>query len=317
MHKKNKAVTLYSRRLENITHEFPDIIKEVKNNIKAKDCVIEGECVAIDDGGNLLPFHVLMQRKRKYGVEEYVKKVPVCFYVFDILSLNSRSCIYKPYPERRKILEKITCETKHLQLSKRVVSAKLDDVEEFFNMTLQRGGEGIVAKSCADDSIYTPGKRGWRWIKWKREYAEEMADTFDLVVIGAFMGRGRRSGVYGALLCASYNSAEDKFETLCKLGSGFTDKQLQELPKKFKKYVLKKKPARVIVSKTLSPDVWFEPAIVVEVIGAELTRSSIHTSAMKDNKGLALRFPRFLRCRADKKPEQATTSKETEQLAKK
>lgn len=311
-HKQGKKITLYSRRLENITSEFPDITAQITKNVKAKNCIIEGECVAIDARGNLLPFQVVMQRKRKYDIEAYIKKVPVCFYVFDVLNINGMSYINKAYPARRALLTNIIQETKQLKLAKQIVSTNLDDIEEFFNKTIERGGEGIIAKSCAAESFYTPGKRGWLWIKWKREYATKIADTFDLVVIGAFKGKGKRSGMYGALLCAVYNNKQDQFETLCKLGSGFTDEQLKELPKKIKKYEAKTKPARVIVHKNLEPDVWFTPAIVVEVIGAEITDSPIHTAG----KGLALRFPRFLRYRLDKKPEQATTTKEIAMMVK-
>ncbi len=311
-HKKSKKIILYSRRLENITREFPDIVEEVLKNVRAKNCIIEGECVAVDEKGKLLPFQVVMQRKRKHNVTEYVKKVPVCFYVFDVLNINGTSCLNKPYPERRKTLKKIIRETKKLQLAKQIVSNNLDDIEEFFNKTIERGGEGIIAKSCADDSFYTPGKRGWLWIKWKREYTKKMTDTFDLVIIGAYHGRGKRSGSYGALLCAVYNKTKDRFETLCKLGSGFTDEQLKEMPAKFKKYQTNKKPARVTINKNLEPDFWFEPAIVVEIVGAEITKSPIHTAG----KGLALRFPRFLRYRTDKKPEHATTVKEIEKMSR-
>lgn len=315
-HKNGSRIVLYSRKLENITLEFPEIVDEIKKNVRAKKCIIEGECVAVDTRGNLLPFQVLMQRKRKYDVEKYVQKVPVCFYVFDILDFNGKSLINESYPVRRALIEKIVSQTKKLQLAKRVVSENLDDIEDFFNATIERGGEGIIAKSCGKDSIYTPGKRGWLWIKWKREYAKKLADTFDFVVVGAFFGRGKRGGTYGALLCAAYNPVKDVFETVCKLGSGFSDAELAQLPKNFKNYVVKTKPARVVVNKSLFPDVWFEPKIVVEVIGAELTRSPIHTSAIKDGKGLALRFPRFVRFRGEKSAEQATTDKELLGIAK-
>ncbi len=311
VHKKGNKITLYSRRLEDITLEFPEIVNEIKKNIKAKNCIIEGECVAVDEKGNLLPFQIVMQRKRKYDILEYIKKVPVCFYVFDILNLNGKSCINKTYPKRRALIERLIKETNKIQLAKRIVSFDLDDIEEFFNKTIERGGEGIIAKSCAKDSVYTPGKRGWLWIKWKKDYVKKIADTFDFVVVGAFFGRGKRAGSYGALLCAAYNPTKDIFETVCKLGCGFTDVQLLELLKIFKKHEVKTKPARVIVNKILEPDVWIEPAIVVEVLGAELTKSPSHTA------GLALRFPRFIRYRQDKKPEQATTNKELIAMTKK
>ncbi|MBW2980157.1 ATP-dependent DNA ligase [Candidatus Woesearchaeota archaeon] len=307
---KGKLV-LFSRRMEDITNQFPDVCKQIKANLKAKEFVVEGEAVAIDEKGNLLPFQRLMQRRRKYDVEAYVKKIPVCIYLFDLLYLNSRSYIREDYPKRHKALEKIAKkETKNLQIAKRIVCDDIECIEEFFNKSLQRGCEGIIAKSTAGDSVYKTGMRGWLWIKWKREYSTELADTFDLVVVGAFAGRGRRAGTYGALLCAAYNKKTDSFETVCKLGSGFTDEHLAKLPKRFKKYLMNKKPARAVINKAMKPDYWFEPKIVVEVLGAELTRSPIHSCSEKQGKGLALRFPRFKRYREDKKPEQATTTKE-------
>ena len=137
-----------------------------------------------------------------------------------------------------------------------------------------------------------------------------MVDTFDLVVLGADHGKGKRSGTYGALLCAAYNHKEDRFETLCKLGTGLTDQLLEELPKKLAKYKVERKPVRVKVKKEMEPEVWFEPKLVLEVFGAEITKSPFHTCAL----GLALRFPRFIRFREDKKAEQATTSKEVEEM---
>ena len=141
----------------------------------------------------------------------------------------------------------------------------------------------------------------------KKDYVQEMTDTLDLVIVGAYFGKGRRSGSYGALLCACYDSVKDEFLTVCKLGTGLTDEMLEELPKKLNKYKLAKNSARVVVKREMEPDVWFTPELVVEVLGAEITKSPFHTA------GLALRFPRFVRLR-DKKAEQATTKKELESM---
>lgn len=310
-HKIKDKIILFSRRLDDITDQFPDIVEQIKKCVKAKSFVIEGEVVPIDKKGNLLPFQVLMQRRRKYKIAEYIKKIPVSFRLFDLLYLNGKTYLHSPYPARHKALERIVKkQTKSLQIAGRTVSEKLDIIEDFFNKFIEKGGEGIIAKSTAKDSIYKAGTRGWLWIKWKREYAKELRETFDLAVVGAFVGKGRRAGTYGALLCAAYNKTKDQFETLCKLGSGFTDKQLAELPKKFNKYKIPHKPARLSIHKDMKPDVFFQPEVVVEVLGAELTRSPIHTCAPAQGKGIALRFPRFIRYRQDKAPEQATTAKE-------
>ncbi len=313
VHKRGNVITLYSRRLENITAQFPDIVSAIQKQVKARDCVLEGEAMPVDKDGNLLPFQVLMSRRRKHGIAEYVKKIPVCLFVFEMLYANGTSLIHDAYPKRYALLQKSVKQNKQIQLALRKVCRTPDEAEEFFNTTVQRGGEGIVVKSLRADSSYQAGMRGWNWVKWKPEYVSGLRDTFDLVIVGAYSGRGRRAGLYGALLCAAYNSTADRFESFCKLGTGFSDKDLAEIPKKFRRYEALHKPARVDVSKAMTPDVWFTPAIVVEVGGAEITKSPNHPCGG----GLALRFPRFLRYRTEKKPEQATTTKEILKMLKK
>ena len=309
IHRKGNALFIYSRRLENITGQYPDVAENVRKSVKAEEFIIEGEGVAVDAEGKLLPFQTVMQRKRKYDIEEYTKKIPVCLFAFDILYLDGKSYMQKPYPERRAALERIIKPNSRVQLAERIVTDNPDEIEEFFFASLARGCEGIIAKSCAEDSVYRAGAREWLWIKWKKDYLERMQDTLDLVAVGAFAGRGRRAGSYGALLCAAYNPKKDAFETVCKLGTGLKDEVLDELPGKFKTLLIPKKAARVISD--MKADYWFEPKIVVEVVGAEVTQSPIHTCARDElGKGLAVRFPRFQNYRANKSPEQATTTAE-------
>jgi DNA ligase-1 len=307
-HKTEGKIVLFSRRMEDVTLQFPDVVECLKKQLRGKDFVVEGEVVAIDEKGKALPFQILMRRRRKYDVEKYVEKIPVCFYLFDLLYLNGKNYLKKPYLERMKALAGIVKKGKNLTLTKMVVTEEVDEIERIFNESLKQGYEGIIAKSTSPESVYQPGTRGWLWIKWKKEYVKGMIDTFDLVIIGAYYGRGRRKGVYGALLCASYDKGKDVFETVCKLGTGLTDEVLAELPKKLKKYSTERKPSRVDVQKIMEPDIWFEPKIVIEIFGAEITKSPFHTCGP----GLALRFPRFIRFREDKKASQATTSKEIE-----
>ena len=309
IHRKGNALFIYSRRLENITGQYPDVAENVRKSVKAEEFIIEGEGVAVDAEGKLLPFQTVMQRKRKYDIEEYTKKIPVCLFAFDILYLDGKSYMQKPYPERRAALERIIKPNSRVQLAERIVTDNPDEIEEFFFTSLARGCEGIIAKSCAEDSVYRAGAREWLWIKWKKDYLERMQDTLDLVAVGAFAGRGRRAGSYGALLCAAYNPKKDAFETVCKLGTGLKDEVLDELPGKFKTLLIPKKATRVISD--MKADYWFEPKIVVEVVGAEVTQSPIHTCARSElGKGLAVRFPRFQNYRANKSPEQATTTAE-------
>jgi DNA ligase-1 len=311
-HKRGNTVTLYSRRLENITAQFPDIVAAIRKGVKARDCVLEGEAMPVDKQGNMLPFQVLMSRRRKHDIAEYVRKIPVCLFVFELLFLNGKSLIRESYPKRYALLQDNIRQSLALKPALRKICKTPGEAEDFFNAAVQRGGEGIVVKSLREHSAYQAGVRGWNWVKWKPEYVKGMRDTFDLVVVGAYRGRGRRAGAYGALLCAAYNDKADRFETFCKLGTGFSDKDLAELPKKLRRFETKSKPARVEVSRLMTPDVWFAPGLVVEVSGAEVTKSPNHTCGT----GLALRFPRFLRHRPEKKPEQAATTKEILKMAK-
>src|SRR3989338_5702704 len=317
IHKNGNNIIIYSRRLENITHQYPDVVGLAKKQIKARQCIVEGECVAVDEKGNIQHFQLLMQRKRKHGIAEYVKKVPVAVYLFDLLYLNEKSYLNADYVKRTSALKNIVKETKGFGLARKIITSDADKIEGFFLKALERGCEGIIAKSISKEAVYKAGARAWLWIKWKKEYSEKLRDTFDLVVVGAYFGRGKRSGVYGALLCAAYNDKKDLFETLCRLGIGFTDNELAEMPKMFAKFKITKKHPRIDTE--MKADVWFEPKVVIEVLGAELTLSPIHSCA-KDflkGKGLALRFPRLVKFRNDKSAEQATTSKEVQDIYRK
>lgn len=304
-------ITLFSRRLEDITSQFPDLVKELAQKVEGKEFVIEGEIIAIDERGNHLPFQTLMQRRRKYDVEKYMKEIPVLVKIFDILYWNEKSYIHEPYKARTQLLAKIVSKSKQVMLADKIITDDITEMDDFFREMLKEKYEGVIVKSLTGE--YQAGTRGWNWIKWKKDYVQEMGDTLDLVIVGAFHGKGKRSGVYGALLCAAYNEKEDMFETVCKLGTGLTDEVLAELPERLAKYKLNHKPARLKVKREMEPDIWFEPTIVVEVLGAELTKSPFHTCGS----GLALRFPRFIQYRENKKAEQATTSKEVEGMANK
>jgi DNA ligase-1 len=170
----------------------------------------------------------------------------------------------------------------------------------------------VICKSLDPSASYQAGARGWQWIKLKRDYRSELTDTLDLAVVGGLAGRGRRAGMYGALLLAVYDQAADRFQTICKCGTGFSDAELAALPERLAPLAREQRPARV--DSRWHADVWFEPTVVVEVLAAEITLSPHHTAAwgvLKPDAGLALRFPRFTgRWRDDKAPEDATTVEE-------
>jgi DNA ligase-1 len=313
IHKESGGVLIFSRRLENITHHYPDVCKLAQEHIKADKAIVEGECVAVNpDTGEMLPFQELMHRRRKYGIEEAMEQYPVALYLFDLLYVNGEDYTLKPLPERRKKLEKIVKLGDRVQLSKAIEADSVEKLERFFEQAVEDGCEGVVAKSIGPESVYQAGARGWLWIKYKRDYKSVLTDTVDLVAVGAFYGRGKRAGTYGALLMAAYDKKNDVFRTVCKVGTGFTDEDLAKLPQMFKDYVIPHRHARV--ESQLEADVWFVPALVFEIVGAEITLSPVHTCAkdkIREGSGLAIRFPRFTgRYRTDKSAEDATTEDE-------
>jgi DNA ligase-1 len=312
-HKKGKEVMLYSRRLESISSQYPDAVELVRDNVKAEEAILEAECVAVDIGtGELLPFQELMHRRRKYGVKEAMAQYPVSLFMFDALYVDGRDLTLDAYPVRRERLETAIKESAQVKAAKQRKTSSVKELEAFFEEAIEDGCEGLMCKSVAKDSVYQAGARGWLWIKYKRDYRSEMTDTVDLVVVGAFHGRGKRAGTYGALLLAAYNKEADVFETVTKLGTGFTDEDLKKLPKILRKHMMLRKHSRV--QSKLDADVWFEPKVVLEVLGAEITLSPIHVCAMnsiRKDSGLAIRFPRFTgNYRTDKAAEDATTSLE-------
>ncbi|RLG73752.1 MAG: ATP-dependent DNA ligase, partial [Thermoprotei archaeon] len=283
------------------------------------EAIVEGEIVCIDpDTGELRPFQELMRRRRKHDIHTAMKEYPVSVFLFDLLYADGVDYTQKPIIERREKLKSIVEESDRFRLAEAIITDNPDEIEEFFLKAIESGCEGIVAKALHQNAIYQAGARGWLWIKYKRDYKSEMMDTVDLVAVGAFYGRGRRAGTYGALLMAAYDPEADVFRTVCKVGSGFTDEDLEKLPEMFKDLIIDHKHPRV--DSKMEADVWFVPQIVAEIIGAEITLSPIHTcywGKMKPGAGLAIRFPRFIRWRPDKGPEDATTVHEIAEMYKK
>jgi len=319
IHKKGDEINLFSRRLENISSQYPDAIELVKSYVKARDAMLEAECVAIDtDTGEMRPFQELMHRRRKYGIEKAIEEYPVSLFMFDALYVDGEDLTLEPYPARRRALEKAIKESDRVKIAKYIITDDVKELEKFFLEAIENGCEGLVCKSMAEDSVYQAGARGWLWIKYKRDYKSEMTDTLDLVVVGAFHGRGKRAGTYGALLLAAYNPEKDVFETVTKCGTGFTDEDLAKLPKMLQKHKIAHEHPRV--QSIIEADVWFEPAVVIEILGAEITLSPVHVCAMdviRKGSGLAIRFPRFTRnYRLDKAPEDATTVEEIVEMYK-
>jgi DNA ligase-1 len=314
IHLQEGHVEIYSRSSENTTGSFPDIVEAVKRTFTCSSCILDGEAVPYNpETGELYPFQMVsLRRGRIYEMEKARKDIPVAVFLFDIIYLNGEALNNLPYPARREILEKVFTPNDYIRLASRLISNQEAEIEGFMEKAISDGCEGLVAKKMSGDSIYRAGARGWLWIKLKRDYQSGFSDSLDLVVIGAFHGHGRRKGTYGALLMAAYNKEDDTFESICKLGTGFSDELLMKLPEILADFKVKEKPARIVSE--MVPDVWIYPKVVMEIIGAEITLSPVHRCAfnsVKENAGLAVRFPRFTgKFREDKDPENATSSSE-------
>ena len=318
IHKKGEDVQIFSRRLENITAMYPDAVELTLKHVKSEEAILEGEGVAVDPKtGALKSFQTLMQRRRKYKIAEMMKKIPVAVFLFECLYVDGEDLTLKPYPIRRDKLLSIIDETDRFKLVNSLKTSDPARIQDYFEEALIDGTEGLLLKSTSDESIYRAGARSWLWVKLKASYQSKMSDSLDLVIIGAFYGKGRRAGYYGALLGAVYDREDNMFRTICKVGSGFTDQDLTKLPELLNEKILEGKHPRV--DSLMDADVWFSPGLVIEVLGDELTLSPIHTTAfdqLREKSGIAVRFPRFIRWRTDKSPEEATQVSEVVDMYK-
>ncbi len=310
-------VELFTRRLERVSDQFPDIVRLLADRLRPRAAILEGEVVATDPvSGDLRPFQDVMSRRRKHGIAEAARDMPVSLFCFDLLYADGDDLTMLPYPQRRARLTEAIHALPQLQLTIAIPVNDPRALDAAFDQAVTDGCEGLVCKSIEPSSVYQAGARGWQWIKLKRDYRTELSDTLDLVVVGALFGRGRRRGVYGALLLATYDPATDTFPTIGKCGTGFSDAELAALPARLAPLARADRPPRVDARQP--GDVWFEPGMVIEVLAAELTLSPNYTAGwgqVKDEAGLALRFPRFTgRYRDDKAPEDATTVAEAVQL---
>ena len=310
-------IELFTRRLERVSNQFPDVVEVLAAGLGPREAILEGEVVAYDPAaGELHPFQEVMFRRRKHGIAEAVRDVPVGLFCFELLYADGQDLTRLPYPQRRAALAQAITVSPRLRLTTAIEVSTPAALDAAFEQAVTDGCEGLVCKSVAPDAIYQAGARGWLWIKLKRDYRTELSDTIDLVIIGAFAGRGRRAGTYGAVLLAAYDPAADLFRAVTKCGTGFSDAELAALPARLAPLASPHRPARVDARQ--EPDVWFEPGLVLEILSAELTLSPNYTAAwgqIKPDAGLALRFPRFTgRWRDDKAPEDATTTGELADL---
>ena len=310
-------IELFTRRLEEISGQFPDVVELLAAGLRPAEAIIEGEVVAYDAAaGELRPFGEVMLRRRKHGIDQAVRDVPVGLFCFELLYADGEDLTREPYPRRRAALEAALDLSPRLRLTTAATVTGPAVLDATFAQAVTDGCEGLVCKATGPGSGYQAGARGWQWIKLKRDYRTELSDTADLAVVGAFAGRGRRAGVYGAVLLAAYDADSDTFRAVTKCGAGFSDADLSALPGKLAPLACPGRPARVDARQ--EPDFWFEPGLVLEILSAELTLSPNYTAAwglVREDAGLAMRFPRFTgRWRDDKAPEDATTTRELAEL---
>lgn len=304
-HKKGKSVEIYSRKLEKITHMFPDLVEEIKS-LRQKEIIFEGEALAFNKKQNrYLSFQETMHRRRKHGIEKTSKELPLNLFVFDLLYTTNKDFTQEPYKKRRKHLEKIFPKGM-LKKSVKFIVKKPKELEKLFKKAIKENLEGIMAKDL--DAPYTAGKRKFAWIKLKKSYGKSV-DTIDAVIVGYYLGKGSRAKFkFGGLLSAVYNEDNGKLETIAKIGSGFTEEEMEHLENLLKKTKTKNPPSDLKYK--LKPDFWVKPKYVLEIAFDEITLSPIHTCGLSKDKGYALRFPRIVKLREDRSPKEATTTKE-------
>jgi DNA ligase-1 len=314
--KKHPEFHFFSRNLQDMSHMFPDIAKEL-TKLHVDTLICEGEAICYDPNtGAFLPFQETVKRKRKHGVEQAATEFPLQLFLFDLLYLNGKSYLDSDYQARHNKLEQLLhgIKTEHIFVNdhKKMHTAK--ELEDYFHATVATGLEGLVVKR--PDALYQPGKRNFNWIKLKRQEEGHLEDTIDCVVLGYYAGKGKRThfGI-GAFLVGVFNKHADIFQTVAKIGTGMTDDEWKTLKKKCDKLEVAHKPTNVQCAKELIPDVWVTPDIVCRVRADEITLSPLHSAGKTEKHlGYALRFPRFMDYRSDKGADEATTDTEIKRM---
>jgi DNA ligase-1 len=302
-----EQVRLFSRSLESMTSMFPELVDGVLNQVQAETAILDAEALAFNPlSDEFLPFQETTRRRRKHGIGELQAELPIKAMVFDMMYLNGEALLDRPLDQRIATLMSTVKGTEVLQAEQGEVLNDPDRLELLFEDALGRGLEGLVVKRV--DSTYQAGARNFNWVKLKKHSRGALEDTIDCVMLGYFLGRGKRAELgVGALLVGVYDKESDEFVTVTKIGTGLGDEQWREVGERAAPYRSNERPARV--RSTVTPSVWVEPKIVLEVLADEITKSPNHTA------GYALRFPRVIRFRdADKRPEDATTLQELVEL---
>ncbi|KAG2674160.1 hypothetical protein I3760_13G122100 [Carya illinoinensis] len=312
----NGSVEIYSRNAERNTGKFPDVVIAISRLKKPsiQSFVLDCELVAYDrEKQKILPFQVLSTRARKNVAVSDIK-VDVCIFAFDMLYLNGQPLLQEELKVRREHLYNSFAEERGLfQFATAIISNDLEEIQKFLDTAVDSSCEGLIIKTLTRDATYEPAKRSHNWLKLKKDYMDSIGDSLDLVPIAAFHGRGKRTGVYGAFLLACYDSNNEEFQSICKIGTGFSEAVLEERSVSLRSKVIPKPKPYFRYADSMNPDVWFEPTEVWEVKAADLTISPVHRAAIgivDPDKGISLRFPRLVRVREDKTPEQSSSSEQ-------
>ncbi|KAF9978953.1 hypothetical protein BGZ73_007840 [Actinomortierella ambigua] len=308
---------IYSRNSENMSAKYPDIMEKLSkfSRENTTSFVVDCEAVAWDrEQQVILPFQVLSTRKRKDVKEEDIK-VQVCVFPFDLLYLNGRSLLQEPLVKRRELLYEHFYEVPgEFAFAKNMNSTQIEDIQAFLDQSVANNCEGLMVKTLeGDEATYEPSKRSRNWLKVKKDYLAGVGDSIDLVVIGAYIGKGKRTGVYGGYLLACYDPDREVYQSICKIGTGFSEQDLEDLHKSMKDHVIPDPKSYYMLGEGNKPDVWFAPVQVWEVKCADLSLSPVYKAAVgivDSSRGISLRFPRFIRVRDDKTPENATSSEQ-------
>ncbi|TFK77114.1 ATP-dependent DNA ligase [Pluteus cervinus] len=305
------TVGVFSRNSEDMSKKYPDLVEQLPRCVKdsVRSFVLDAEAVAVDrTTGKLMPFQELSKRKRKdVKVDEI--QVRVCLFGFDLLYLNGEPLLQKSLTERRELLrESFIRVPGEFDFATSSDAESTEEIQTFLEESVKDGCEGLMVKMLESDaSYYEPSRRSVNWLKLKKDYLAGVGDSLDLAVVGGYYGKGKRTNVYGAFLLACYDSEAEEFQTICKIGTGFSEEDLQSHYNVLKPLELTKVRGDIRIGGA-KPDIWFEPKVVWEVLTADLSLSPIYTAAqgIVDERGISLRFPRFIRIRDDKSPEDAT-----------
>ncbi|MBI4163552.1 MAG: ATP-dependent DNA ligase [Candidatus Aenigmarchaeota archaeon] len=300
IHKKGNKIWLFTRRLEDVTHAFPDIVELVKKNVKADNCILDSEAVGLDPKTSKpVPFQFLSTRiKRKYDIEKAVEQIPVKVNLFDIVYLDGKSLFEIPLKDRYLLLKKAIKTTENFRLADHLETKDLKEAEKFYKKSLNEGNEGLIVKNL--DAKYQPGRHVGYWLKIK-----PTMENLDLVIVGGVHGTGKRTGWIGSLILGCRDEKTGEFLECGMLGTGIKEKKEQESDLTLDELTKMLKP---LITSEKGNEVKVEPKIVIEVAYEEIQKSPTYSS------GYALRFPRFIRLREDKGSKQADNTKRLETL---